>query len=44
MYKKIYSLYHQMYDAFGTSGWSGKMFNVMKDLLALRDEARRNKK
>jgi len=44
MYKKIYSLYHQLYDAFGTSEWSGKMFNVMKELLALRDEARRNKK
>lgn len=43
VYKKIYSLYHQMYDAFGTEAWNGKMFNVMKELLTLRDEARRNK-
>ena len=42
VYKKIYSLYRQMHDAFGTEEWNGNMFNVMKELLSIRDEARRN--
>jgi L-ribulokinase len=40
-YKKIYKLYRQLHDGFGTKEWSGSMSNVMKDMLALRDEARR---
>ena len=36
-YKKLYGLYRQMHDAFGTQQWSGRMFNVMKDLLDIRD-------
>jgi len=43
VYKKLYSLYKQLHDAFGTKQWNGAMYNVMKDLLAARDEARRNK-
>lgn len=39
-YKKLYKLYRQLHDAFGTKEWNGKMFNVMKDLLAIRDEVR----
>jgi L-ribulokinase len=41
-YRRLYLLYRQLYDGFGTSEWSGKMFNVMKDLMILRDEIRRN--
>ena len=40
-YRKLYALYRQLHDGFGTSQWSGSMYNVMKDLLQLRDEVRR---
>lgn len=43
VYKKIYALYRQMHDSFGTKEWNGMMYNVMKDLLVIRDEARRDK-
>ena len=42
-YKELYVLYKQMHDAFGTPEWSGKMFNVMKDLLNIRDRVRQEK-
>ncbi|HQO74742.1 MAG TPA: ribulokinase [Candidatus Marinimicrobia bacterium] len=42
-YKELYTLYKQMHDAFGTPEWSGKMFNVMKDLLNIRDRVRQEK-
>jgi L-ribulokinase len=42
VYKKLYKLYKQLYDAFGSKDWSGTMFNVMKDLLIIRDKVRRN--
>jgi L-ribulokinase len=37
IYLEIYKLYRQLHDAFGTGDWSGSMYNVMKDMLALRD-------
>jgi len=40
IYKRLYSLYRQMHDAHGMQQWSGRMFNVMKDLLDIRDSAR----
>jgi L-ribulokinase len=40
-YKRLYILYRQLHDGFGTRQWSGGMFNVMKELLYLRDEVRR---
>jgi L-ribulokinase len=40
-YKRLYSLYRRMHDAFGMQQWSGRMFNVMKDLLDIRDDVRR---
>lgn len=43
VYKKLYSLYKQIHDGFGTKTWNGNMFNVMKDLLNIRDEVRRSK-
>ena len=43
VYKKLYSLYKQLHDGFGTQTWNGNMFNVMKDLLNIRDEVRRSK-
>ncbi|MBN1566349.1 MAG: ribulokinase [Acidobacteria bacterium] len=41
IYRRLYSLYRQMHDAFGTQEWSGRMFNIMKELLDIRDEVRR---
>ncbi|MBN1554967.1 MAG: ribulokinase [Phycisphaerae bacterium] len=40
VYGKLYKLYRQLHDAFGTTAWKGSCFNVMKDLLAIRAEAR----
>jgi L-ribulokinase len=40
-YRRLYTLYRQLHDAFGTSRWSGMMYNVMKDLLTIRDEVRK---
>jgi L-ribulokinase len=42
VYKKLYSLYKQLHDSFGTKEWSGNMFNVMKELLDIRDEVRKS--
>jgi L-ribulokinase len=42
-YKKLYALYRQLHDGFGTKQWNGNMFNVMKELLDLRDLVRKSK-
>ena len=41
VYRKLYALYKQLHDAFGTREWEGKLFNVMKDLIAIRGRMRR---
>ena len=43
VYKKLYKLYKQLHDGFGTKTWNGNMSNVMKDLLDIRDEVRKEK-
>ena len=43
VYKKLYVLYKQLHDAFGTENYTGKTQNVMKDLLAIRDKQRKGK-
>jgi L-ribulokinase len=35
-YKKLYALYRQLHDCFGTTTWRGDCHNVMKELLAIR--------
>lgn len=40
VYAKLYAIYKQLHDGFGTKAWRGSMFNVMKELLAIRDEVR----
>ncbi|MEM0969656.1 MAG: FGGY-family carbohydrate kinase [Verrucomicrobiota bacterium] len=42
VYAELYQLYRQMHDAFGVASWSGSMNNVMKDLLAIREQARQS--
>ena len=39
VYKKLYVLYKQLHDAFGTQEFSGKMANVMKELLNIKDKS-----
>lgn len=39
-YQRLYSLYKQVHDAFGTTN-GGNLFNVMKDLLDIRDAVRK---
>jgi L-ribulokinase len=41
VYQQLYKLYRQLHDGFGTPKWTGSMYNVMKDLLNLRDRVRR---
>jgi L-ribulokinase len=41
VYAKLYRLYKQLHDGFGSTGAKGKMDNVMKDLIAIRDKARK---
>jgi L-ribulokinase len=38
IYQELYPLYRQLHDAFGTKEWRGTLYNVMKDLLSLRDK------
>jgi len=37
VYQQLYVLYKQLHDAFGLQEWSGKLANVMKDLLNIKD-------
>ncbi len=41
VYRRLYALYSQLHDAFGTSAWKGNLHNVMKDLLEIRAKARK---
>ncbi len=43
IYQKLYKLYMQLHDGFGTKNGSGHMYNVMKDLLEIRDNVRKGK-
>ena len=37
VYQQLYSLYKKLHDAFGLPDWSGKLANVMKELLSIKD-------
>jgi L-ribulokinase len=39
-YGKLYALYRQLHDAFGTRTWNGNLHNIMKELLEIRSAAR----
>jgi L-ribulokinase len=39
VYQRLYALYKQLHDAFGIADWSGKLANVMKELLNIKDKA-----
>ncbi|HMB94229.1 MAG TPA: ribulokinase [Rhodothermales bacterium] len=40
LYDRLYTLYRRLHDAFGVEGMQGDLYNVMKQLLDLRDEVR----
>jgi len=40
VYDRLYKLYRQLHDLFGTKEYEQNQFNVMKELLGLRDEVR----
>ena len=41
MYAKLYKLYRSLHDAFGTPSFTGALHRVMKDLISVRDQARK---
>jgi L-ribulokinase len=41
VYRKLYSLYRKLHDAFGTKDWNGDLYEVMKKLLKIRQKARK---
>jgi len=43
VYQDLYRLYSQLHDAFGREDWSGQLYNVMKDLLKIREKQIRGK-
>lgn len=40
VYKKLYALYRQLHDAFGTRDYQGSLYDVMKQLIEIRNRAR----
>jgi len=41
VYDSLYALYRRLHDAFGVPGADGNLYDVMKRLLDIRDQARR---
>ena len=41
-YAKLYALYRQLHDAFGTAQYRGQLHEVMKELIAIRNRARKD--
>jgi L-ribulokinase len=39
IYRQLYVLYKQLHDAFGTQDFSGKLANIMKELLSIKDKS-----
>jgi L-ribulokinase len=37
IYGELFRIYRTLHDAFGTQAWTGNLFPVMKELLAIRD-------
>ncbi len=40
IYNRLYPLYRKLHDSFGTKEYCANLYDVMKELLAVRDEAR----
>ena len=42
VYEELFVLYRRLHDVFGTRDYAENQFNVMKDLLQIRDRVRGN--
>ncbi|MEZ0327786.1 MAG: ribulokinase [Fimbriimonas sp.] len=40
VYSRLFRLYSDLHDAFGTREWDGNLAHVMKELIAIREDAR----
>ena len=40
IYRRLYPIYKKLHDAFGTKEWTGNLFDVMKSLIDIRNQAR----
>jgi len=40
VYKQLYVLYRKLHDAFGTRDWNGTLYDLMKELIGIRNRAR----
>ncbi|HET7624492.1 MAG TPA: ribulokinase [Verrucomicrobiae bacterium] len=40
-YRELYKIYRTLHDAFGTKEWKGNLYGVMKELLEIRNRARK---
>jgi hypothetical protein len=38
VYNRLYKLYRRLYDAFGTREYADGLYDVMKELLRIRDQ------
>ena len=43
VYKKLYGMYKELHDCFGTKNWNGNLYGIMKELLDLKDNVRMEK-
>jgi L-ribulokinase len=41
IYKELYGLYRTLHNAFGTKEWSGNLYDVMKQLIDIRNRVRK---
>ncbi len=41
VYRRLFELYRKLHDAFGLSAWHGSLHEVMKQLIDIRDAARK---
>ncbi|HID74939.1 MAG TPA: ribulokinase [Planctomycetaceae bacterium] len=41
VYGQLYRLYRTLHDAYGTTNFKGRLYNVMKELIAIRDRVRK---
>ena len=40
VYERLYTLYRELHDAFGTAEWAGRLDHVMKDVIEIREAQR----
>ena len=41
VYRELYVLYRKLHDAFGTREWNGNLYDVMKQMIDIRNRARK---